>query len=383
MRFLIKFSYFLFLTLIFSKSAWSLSEEASEKKKNEKNHNYVIDGRIMIDAAHIVDDKTTTLEDGLILRRLWVGTTGNVQDWNYRVLVGLSDDKTEIYDAVISYKGFKNSEIFVGNFFENGGIEARTQNLITSFMERSEAIMAFFKLRRSGISYNYYGDDWSAKIGVFGSEINDARIINKGKGFSWRTYVAPINDNQNYNYLHFGLNGNYRTPDSPSDSISFKSTGNNNVVEGVLVNSSKINDVDNYQQYGAEFRYQKGALTIVSEYIKTLVERQGSDLSFDGSYISASYFLGPANYKYDYKIGAPVDVIVNKSWELALRYSNIDLNDKDIQGGNLDSYDFGVNYYLDKHTKLMLNYIINNLDQNSSLNNKNPQYLMFRAQMSF
>jgi len=45
------------------------------------------------------------------------------------------------------------------------------------------------------------------------------------------------------------------------------------------------------------------------------------------------------------------------AWELAARYSYIDLNSKDIQGGRLADFTAGINWYMNNFSKIQFNYI--------------------------
>jgi len=50
--------------------------------------------------------------------------------------------------------------------------------------------------------------------------------------------------------------------------------------------------------------------------------------------------------------------IKNGDIELGLRYSYIDLNDKDELGGTQKDYNLALNYHINKNIKLMTNYIV-------------------------
>lgn len=359
---------------------------------------FALNGRMQFDAGGVTKGKTSTNELNTSVRRIWLGALGNLdKDWSYSFLVGFENNQTSVYDAFVKYSGFKNTDILIGNFFENNGIDTTTGNLATPLMERSSGIITFRQYRRTGISINPYGNNWGLHFGAFGNDPSNnsssaVNAANKGWGFSNRAHIDVINDKKNYESLHLGWNGTYRTLSEGNNSITgsnktmrFNSAGDSNVLNTVLIDTGNITNVDDYYQNMAEFRYQKGSLSITSEYIKTTLNRSGNtDVNFDGGYVMASYFLGGEKYEYDPKMGIQLLPVIGSkgAWELATRYSTTNLNDGAIRGGKLNSYDFGVSYYPNNYLKLMANYIFNRTDSSAQIQ-KNPQYLMFRTQVSF
>lgn len=355
-----------------------------KQQDDETSSEIRFDGRIMADSQHIIKGKTSNTQNAAAIRRAWLGFGGNIgKNWDYRGLFGFENDEAEIIDSFIAYKGFKDSEILIGNFFENNGLDANTPNLVNPLMERSAAFSTFRKLRRAGASYNYYQQDYAVKFGVFGPSINKTKLEDRGEGVSGRAYYLPINDMENGHYLHVGFNASYRTPESINNTLRYKSSGNSWVIDENIINSGVMRNVNNHQHYSPEVRYQNGAFSATAEYFKTIINRNSSDLSFDSSYVLMSYFLTGQQYEYGFKNGAPIDVI-NKEGaiEVATRYSNVDMNNKDVRGGKLNSYDLGVNYYPKDNLKFMLNYTYNKLKE-SPMTNKNPQHIMMRAQLWF
>ena len=45
------------------------------------------------------------------------------------------------------------------------------------------------------------------------------------------------------------------------------------------------------------------------------------------------------------------------AWEVAVRYSHLDLDDNSISGGVLNDLTFGVNWYTNAYTKIVFNYV--------------------------
>ncbi len=73
---------------------------------------------------------------------------------------------------------------------------------------------------------------------------------------------------------------------------------------------------------------------------------------------------------------------------MALRYSNINLNDADIHGGEEHDITLGVNWYIHQQLRLMFNYIYVVTDSNANDNggvigNDRPHIIQMRLQANF
>jgi phosphate-selective porin OprO/OprP len=104
------------------------------------------------------------------------------------------------------------------------------------------------------------------------------------------------------------------------------------------------------------------------------------DPTFDGGYISVSYFLTGENRTYDKRLGRLGSTYIASpytpffgvrgedgqthwgtgAWEIAARYSHLDLNSGALRGGVEDGVTLGVNWYLNTNLKIQFDYLHNN-----------------------
>ncbi len=70
------------------------------------------------------------------------------------------------------------------------------------------------------------------------------------------------------------------------------------------------------------------------------------------------------------------------AWEIAARWSMLDLNSNDIRGGRMNTTTLGTNWYLNKYTKFQFNYIHAFLNSPANGDNEADVFAM-RAQIDF
>ena len=88
---------------------------------------------------------------------------------------------------------------------------------------------------------------------------------------------------------------------------------------------------------------------------------------FHSLYVMTSYVLTGEHRAYRPRVGAFGTVHPDQpfpfsggpgAWEVALRYSYLDLESAGIDGGTLHDYTLGLNWYLNDNARIMTNYII-------------------------
>ncbi len=107
---------------------------------------------------------------------------------------------------------------------------------------------------------------------------------------------------------------------------------------------------------------------LAAEYLQNEVDAPAfGDPTFDGYYVQAGYYLTDDYRRYKTGSGAfdrqkPSSVWDGSgggggAWEIALRFSSLDLTDAGVAGGEQDNVTFAVNWYPNPATRLMLNYV--------------------------
>jgi phosphate-selective porin OprO/OprP len=126
-----------------------------------------------------------------------------------------------------------------------------------------------------------------------------------------------------------------------------------------LVDTGIWSDVGTSTAVGLELAGSRGPVTIKSEFCRTKWTRAGGDNPrFKGWYAEASWFLtGEMAHYRDGKFIRPTILADRGAWEVAFRFSTINLIDEDVQGGTEKNLAFGVNWYSKTHWRFMANLI--------------------------
>jgi phosphate-selective porin len=134
---------------------------------------------------------------------------------------------------------------------------------------------------------------------------------------------------------------------------------------------------------GFELVGARGPLTLRSEFYRTDWSRDdASNPHFKGWYVEGSWFLTGEHAHYrEGKFIRPNILSKNGAWELALRFSNLNLNDQDVEGGKEDNLSFAVNWYSQTHWRLMGNLI--KVKSDGPYGKQDPWILQFRTQYFF
>ena len=276
-------------------------------------------------------------------------------------------------DIYIGYENHTNVidtdyRVKMGNIKIPFSLERYSTSKNITFMERS-LTDAFSENRKLGVELLLSKKIDNSRVNIFTAlytnsideNRDDERVKN---GYSLRTTYSYKFAKRHL--LSFGFA--YQGRDMNGEDVKFNQGAEAKFVNKKYV-SATVKDVQNLTKLNLEALYIYDKYSLQAEYTNTMVEAYNNRTSlqnynFDAYYIQGSYFLVGKGRKYKFKTATLGKIKPNRDGavEIAARYSSINLNDttqdKKEEGGTQDDVTFGLNWYINKETKIMFNYII-------------------------
>lgn len=358
----------------------------------DKDFKLRLGGRIMLDGAVYNEDKTP-LGNQAEVRRARLYMSGTLwRAWQFKTQFDFAGDKVSAKDVYLKYTGFKPATITVGHFKEPFSLEGSTSSRYVTFMERS-LIDIFSPVHSLGLGLNTNGSNWSAAGGLFadGVDDNEPTGIDESYALTGRFTYAPILAETNV--LHFGASASHRELSEGNNSLKLGARPEAHTADQKLVSTGTLNNVDSINRYNLEAAWVQGPLSIQGQYMKFDVSRNTglSDLSFDGYYVEGSWFLTGESRVYNHKKGVfgypKVKSIAGMggigAWQLALRFSSLDLTDGAVIGGEEQNLTAGLNWYATPNMRFTANYTkVLDVDRPGSIHDGDePSLFQVRAQV--
>jgi phosphate-selective porin OprO/OprP len=357
------------------------------------------------------------LQDGTFFRRIrpsWDGTAWEILEWNCELALEQTKQGISTLDEV--YAGITKipyiGTVRVGHMKVPQGFEGDmvSSSKTMTFLERAAYTDAFYENFAPGIwTGNSILDQRFTWAGMFYRQetiLHDNNGADFGDGeyaYSGRLTALPIYENEGRDLLHLGVSGTWRKGLKPDPGLTggpverFRARPEvrdaiGDFGSGTLPgNTNRWVDTGTFNAqsasiWGTELFYVRGPFSVQGEYAwavgndAVVARRPAGDLVFTGGYIQLSYFLTGENRTYDRRLGRLGSTYIASpytpfwatrrdgggysfgrgAWELAARWSHLDLNDGSIRGGKLDGLELGVNWYLNTNIKFQFEYLHNN-----------------------
>jgi phosphate-selective porin OprO/OprP len=363
-----------------------------------------------VDAAHARD-----LKDGTFFRRARIGIDGTAYgDWDYRLLFDFGgsgvEDAGQLYEGWAQYSGLRPFHFRVGAWPQSIGLEDQMSTNAQMFLERPGISDVARNLAagdtRIGAGAFGYDNNWFISGDVTGRTIG---VVNTGT-FITSTTTGNVGTAQTYGdqlglvgravftpfhgsdwRINLGAHGSYvdrpgntagpatngLTPDT-GFGVRLKDTAELRVDGTQFIDTGTI-PAHNASTIGGEFAAQKGPLFAEAEYESIHVDRADKIASptFTGWYAEGSWMISGESRLYNASTAAFDGPAVKHpfsladggwgAWELAVRYSDADLNFNAgalgtapvadaIRGGDQKIWSVGLNWYPNQVFHFMLDF---------------------------
>jgi phosphate-selective porin OprO/OprP len=247
-----------------------------------------------------------------------------------------------------------------------------------TFMEIALPTRAFAAGRNLGAKYDnsLFNDRMTVGAGAFlntgsFSDLGQAQDeISEANGYNLTGRVTglPWHIEEDDRLLHLGLSYSHQVREDEVN--GFRTRPESRLTDDRLVDTGSLFP-DNIDLINPELAVVSGPLSFQGEYVHAFTDGVGNP-QFWGYYAYGSLFLTGEHRNYDVSSGvfsrlAPKNNFrpFQGGWgalELGLRYSFIDLNDEAIRGGRERNFTAGLNWYLNRNIRFMVNYIWANVE---------------------
>lgn len=338
-----------------------------------------VSGKIHLDYAFYFSDRLEFGDAGE-LRRAEFGFEGLLQeDIAYDVGLDFAGGEVEIKDALLIFMGLPRGRVRVGQFKQPLSLVTLTSSTYLTFIGTPlPATLATG--RRLGVGYFIGSGAYTLAVSGYGQNLN-YEGKEEGLGVGARLTFAPINRPKRV--LHFGIAAAWEQAPDAADTVAFSARPEAHTTDIRLVRTGPITGVDSLKRFGLEAAGVWGPFSLQGEILRVNVSRRtGPDVTAQGWYLFASYFLTGESRPYDQGVFGRVHPIADTgAWEIALRYSSLDLSDGAMRGGEEQNITLGLNYYLTSHLKFQMNYT--RVDSQRRGFSADPAILQFRVAFDF
>lgn len=374
---------------------WKAFQEKQKKAKEEAEGKPTMQlgGQVQADFVSFHQDAVSRasvgdLQNGADFRRARIvirGKAFEILEYAFGVDFALAG-RPSFLDMYLEHRDLPYIQhLRAGHFFEPFSLERVTQNRNNTFMERS-LVDTFAPARNMGVmAFGHTEDERNTwQIGTFRTNSdnfgNDS--FDSGQALTMRgTWLPYWDDLTERHYLHLGIGYSFR--DAYRDSVRFQNTpeirmeqpgspGNN--FAPIFVDTGNI-PANHFQLLDTEVAWINGPFSVQSEYALAAVDQiNNPDVVFDAFMVQVSYFLTGEHRPYDRFMGIHSRMIPftnffrvrtqeqgiqmgSGAWEVAARYSWINLTQKNVLGNDMQDFTFGLNWYLNPYARMKFNYI--------------------------
>lgn len=313
------------------------------------------------------------VDDGTEMRRGWLELNGNIyDDLRFAMQLDFANGDTDFLDLFLELRDVPYAgNVRAGHFREPIGMEQLTSSKYLTFMERAlpaalapgwnSGVMLYDTLANGRVT-------WAA--GVF----KEVDSVGTGEGDGQSSVTArvtglPVYTDGGRRLVHLGAAYSVRNVD---DTVRFRTRPESNLAPHFIDTGAVY--TGHYNVLGLEAAAVWGPFSIQAEYLgaRGIGNQFSGRRDYDGFHLQASYFLTGEHRTYNQECAVWDQIVPNRefslrrgsrrgwgAWEVALRYSEIDLDSAHSfpGGGSEDNRAIALNWYLNANMRVMLNYV--------------------------
>ena len=314
--------------------------------------------------------------DGGDIRAFRLGVAGTLnfkKPWFYQVVIathafdrGFDARTTEDFtwlDFRLDIPLSRKLALSVGKQKEPISMERLLLGTQLQFAERAAVLDALFRVRNVGLtlSGNGFGRRVSWAAGVYNDWFDASQSFDESStDVAGRvTGLAWVSEDETH-LLHLGLGARYT---DAKEGIRYRA-GAEFGRSPVFVDTGVL-EADDALTYDLEVSWRRGPYWIAAEFVRGEVSSpQLGNLVFGGYQVTGSWILTREMRAYNRRNGTFGPVPVSRSvyqggkgaWEVTARYSSIDLSDGSVDGGEMDIFSLGLNWWLTPTFATIFNY---------------------------
>jgi len=366
---------------------------------------FKLGGRLQFDGAFFQQDNDNQksfggMHDGSEFRRARLELDAVIyQRFIFKTQYDFANGSPALKDCYLGMTGVPYiGRIRIGQSIEPLSLDQITSSKYSEFMERG-LTTTFAPDRNPGINLNnaFLNDRLTYGFGVFRN--GDDTTGNSGGDGTWaltgRLTGLPWYADEN-KLLHVGVAASYR---DISGTVRYSSRPEAHLAKTVADTndrSSETPPITIAAKYavtvGPEMAFVYGPYSLQSEFMYNYNDADKvENPEFYAYSIGASWWITGESRRFKTDL-AEFDRVKPKrnflqsgglgAWELALRYSYLDLDNGDITGGKVSDVTAGINWQWNPNMRMMFNYVHSNIEDKNNLDGAMNTYEM-RAQVDF
>jgi phosphate-selective porin OprO/OprP len=262
--------------------------------------------------------------------------------------------------------------IWIGHFKVPFSFEQAMSRKYLTFMERSLANALAPDVRETGLSVSgrLLAGRLRWQVGGFRETdgAGDGFGPDAGYDLALRITGLPLRSKGDRRLLHLGFAYVHQFRDGSE--VAFSTKPESFLADDLLLTPTfKATHID---MIGAELAMVLGSFSLEAEYLYDFVRRSHqATLQYHGGYVQVGYFLTGESRRYSLAAGTFDRIVPNAqvrlgadgwgAWQLAARFSRVDLDDKDIGGGTEANFTAAINWFPSPITRVSTEYVYGDL----------------------